>query len=79
MSKLRATSLVLLLIFSTFALMVPVTAEGPSTGDGGSRVATTGRVVLAELVTAGWCGNCPSADGALELMQETYSRSELAI
>lgn len=79
MSKLRATSLVLLLIFSTFALMVPVTAEGPATGDDGSRVATTGRVVLAELVTAGWCGNCPSADGALELMQETYSRSELAI
>jgi len=59
--------------------MVPVTAEGPSPDDGGSRAVTTGRVVLAELVTAGWCTNCPSADGALETMQETYSRDELAI
>jgi len=79
MSKSSALSIVLLLIFSTFALMVPVTAEGPSDDDGGSRAATPGRVVLAELITAGWCGNCPSADGALEIMQETYSRNELAI
>ena len=66
-------------------MLIPVPAlalTGP--GDGPVPVpeapaATADRVVLAELVTAGWCPNCPSADGALSEMEGAYSRGQLVI
>jgi hypothetical protein len=40
---------------------------------------STDRVVLIELVTAGWCPNCPNADGALLEMEDAYPRDQLVI
>jgi len=82
MFKIRAIIIVLALTFSTFAAVPALALTGP--GDGPMPVAeasstTTDRLVLIELVTAGWCSNCVIADGALEEMKEAYTRDQLVI
>ncbi|UCC93504.1 MAG: hypothetical protein JSW25_02225, partial [Thermoplasmata archaeon] len=81
MFKIRAIMLVLVLVASTLATVPAIAMIGP--GDGPVPVAeatsTTDRVVLIELVTAGWCPNCPNADGALLEMEEAYTRDQLVI
>jgi thiol-disulfide isomerase/thioredoxin/chitodextrinase len=82
MFKIRAIILVLVLFFSLIATVPAIALTGP--GDGPVPVAeapstTTDRVVLVELITAGWCPTCPDADGALVEMEDAYPRDQLVI
>ncbi len=82
MFKTRSIPLVLLILLSTISAAPALAITGP--GDGPVPVAeapptSTDRVVLLELVTAGWCPNCPNADGALLEMEGAYGRDQLVI
>lgn len=82
MFKTRSIIIVLLVILSTIVTLPAIALTGP--GDGPVPVAeapptSTDRAVLIELVTAGWCPNCPNADGALLEMEEAYGRDQLVI
>ncbi len=82
MFKIRAITLVSLILVSIVAAVPAIALTGP--GDGPVPVAeapptSTDRVVLVELVTAGWCPNCPNADGALLEMEEAYGHDQLVI
>jgi thiol-disulfide isomerase/thioredoxin len=79
--KTRTIIIVLVFIASTISTVPALALIGP--GDGPVPVAeatsTTDRVVLIELVTAGWCPNCPNADEALLEMEDAYTRDQLVI
>jgi len=80
--KIRTIILMLVLVISTISAVPALALTGP--GDGPVPVAeapstTTDRVALIELVTAGWCPNCPNADGALLEMEGSYTRDQLVI
>ena len=77
--KIRTIIPVLVLVISTIMTVPAFALTGP--GDGPVPVAeapstTTDRLVLVELVTAGWC---PNADGALLEMEDAYTRDQLVI
>ena len=69
-----------LLLFSTFAVVTPVTADdGEDDGfdfNGFMPFGSTQRCVLAEQFTAGGCGFCPPVSGGLGLMEDNYERDE---
>jgi hypothetical protein len=80
--KIRALILVLVLVASTVVAVPTLALIGP--GDGPVPVAeapstTTDRLVLIELVTAGWCTNCVIADGALLEVEGAYTRDQVVI
>jgi hypothetical protein len=82
LSKSYAILLVFILLSSTLAIALPAASTDPPPGSDGSRAPvgeSSGKIVLAELVTAGWCLNCPSADGALEEMVAEYTRDEFVV
>ena len=71
-SKVHSITIATLAIMSTIALAVPVT-------DDAEAAVATDRIVLVEIITAGWCSNCVIADGALDGMDDDYSRDELVV
>ena len=82
MFQVRAIIIVLVLFFSTIAAVPALALTGP--GDGPVPVAaapstSTDRLVLIELVTAGWCTNCVIAEGALSEMWDAYTRDQFVI
>jgi thiol-disulfide isomerase/thioredoxin len=80
--KARPLTITILLVLST-ALAAPLGAteagEGPPEPVDIGPLAGADRVVLVELITAGWCPNCVIADGAMERLDDDYDRSELVI
>jgi len=77
LSKARAILIVLMMVLSGLAILVP--AASADEGQGISPMAGVKRVVLAELFTGAWCGWCPSANGGLKLMEQNYERNEIVI
>jgi thiol-disulfide isomerase/thioredoxin len=71
LSKLRTIMIIILLSLVPLATVPSVTTAASHE--------TTDRVVLIELVTAGWCPNCPNADGALLEIEEEYTRDQVVI
>lgn len=82
---MSSRTIVIMALIVSASMLVPLPAialtgpgDGPVPGPE-APAATADRVVLAELVTAGWCPNCPSADGALLEMEAAYTRGQLVV
>jgi hypothetical protein len=67
----------LLFVASAAALLVVGCAEEFGKPDG--EVPGYERVVLAELFTATWCGNCPKAEAALDQLYEEEGPDKIAV
>jgi hypothetical protein len=77
LTKARALVLVMLMVLSGLAVLVP--AASAHDGQGISPMAGTKRVVLAELFTGAWCGYCPYAVAGLKTMEQNYEQNEVVI
>jgi hypothetical protein len=79
--RIRAIIIVTLFVLSCLAVVVP-TAAGEGNGpapDDFVPMASTKRVVLAEVYTGAWCHYCQFADGALQMVDSNYERDEWVI
>jgi PKD repeat protein len=76
MKRLKATSVLIMLILSSLVMLVPAPAAADA--DGPAPLATTDRTVLVELFTGAQCGPCVNVDLGLDDFMENHDRDEVA-